>query len=186
MSETWQSSAADGQRRYVMTLPSHLVPTDDQRVFIERRADLIGKLLKQTPENSKQFAGKALVIITEYLMITETWEKNDGAIEVIGKHYLRALRDKPFWALDIAVDKWTRRDWGKDPDGNSFRYSHRPLHGDFFYVVHREVCRFTYYEARLRKLLAAEPYIQFSRSHCEAMSGRWSDLIGGVSSSKIF
>jgi len=88
-----------------------------------------------------------------------------------------ALDDVPHWAVAAAQRRWYRGDCGLNEHRQPYNYTWRPAPADLRRIALFEAWRVKQRAQTLRKLLAAEPLIQFSDEHCAQMRARLAAVI---------
>lgn len=162
----------------VTTLPRDLVLTDEQRAVIEEYILAIEVRCKQTPEDNAVWEAATLVKITELLMSPFRNARLTAIeAEVAGRQFLIALRDVPVWAVEIAIERWICGSCGNNEQGQPYDCEWRPAPAALRRVA-LEVKYSVSGELRpLRRLLLAEPLIEFDDDHCKQMKAKLAGLV---------
>ncbi|MGY2915777.1 hypothetical protein [Bradyrhizobium sp. USDA 3262] len=178
MKDECQRSLVDGKYRTLPTLPVDLALTQDQRTEIERYISDVLALCEQTPAQHENWERATLAKITELFFAPfRSARPSADEAEIAGKHYLLALRDVPSWAVEIAVDDWIGGFCGNDERGEPYDSQWRPVPAVLKKVA-MSVTYPLYVQTRtLRRLLAAEPIIEFSEEHRAGMRARVASLL---------
>ncbi|OKO70915.1 hypothetical protein [Bradyrhizobium sp. NAS96.2] len=178
MKDECQRALVDGKYRTLPTLPVDLALTQDQRAEIERYISDVLALFEQTPAQHEDWERATLAKITElFFGPLRNGRPSADEVEIAGKYYLLALRDVPSWAVDIAVENWLCGFCGNDERGEPYDSQWRPVPAvlkkvaiSVTYPLHAQV-------RMLRRLLAAEPIIEFSEEHRANMRARVAGLL---------
>jgi hypothetical protein len=172
MRDEHQRSTVDGKYRSVPTLPASLILCPAERAEIEQHAGELEALCAQTPADSDEWEGATLIIITKLMLALPAAQQNEFGAEATGEAFQAALEDVPTWAVAAAVRRWYRGDCGENERGQPYDYHWRPAPAELRRIGLVEKWRVLYRAQTLRKLLAAEPLIEFSDEHCAAMSAK--------------
>lgn len=177
MKDEHQRSTIDGKYRLVPTLPANLILNPAERAEAERAAVEIEALCRQTPANSDEFEAATLVIITKLMLALPAASQNDIGAEATGEAFQAALDDVPTWAVASAVRRWYRGDCGVNERDQPYDYHWRPAPAELRKIALVEKWRVAARAETLRKLVAAEPLIEFSDDHCKDMRARLASVI---------
>lgn len=104
-------------------------------------------------------------------------QQNEAGAEATGEAFQAALDDVPHWAVAAAVRRWYRGDCGLNERGQAYDYHWRPAPAELRSIALVEKWRVKQRAETLRKLLAAEPLIEFSDEHCAQMRARLAEVI---------
>ncbi len=177
MKDEPQRSTADGKYRTIPTLPANLILNDAERAEIERHAADLDALCAQTPTDSDEWEGATLIIITKLMLALPSSQQNEAGAEATGEAFQAALDDVPTWAVAAAVRRWYRGDCGENERGQPYDYHWRPAPAELRKIALVEKWRVQQRTQTLRKLIAAEPLIEFSDDHCTDMRVRLAAVI---------
>jgi hypothetical protein len=177
MKDEPQRSTADGKYRTVPTLPAILIFIDAERAEIERHATDLDALCAQRPADSDEWEGATLIIITKLMLALPSSTQNEAGAEATGEAFQAALDDVPTWAVAAAVRRWYRGDCGENERGQPYDYHWRPAPAELRKIALVEKWRVQQRTQTLRKLIAAEPLIEFSDEHCTDMRARLATVI---------
>jgi hypothetical protein len=177
MKEEPQRSTADGKYRTIPTLPANLILNDAERAEIERHATDLDALCAQTPADGGEWEGATLIIITKLMLALPSSQQNEAGAEATGEAFQAALDDVPTWAVAAAVRRWYRGDCGENERGQPYDYHWRPGPAEPRRIALVEKWRVQQRAQTLRKLIAAEPLIEFSDEHCKQMRARLAAVI---------
>ena len=177
MTDERQRSMADGKYRTLPTLPANLILNEAERAEIERHARDLDALCAQTPADGDEWEGATLIIITKLMLALPSSQQNEAGAEATGEAFQAALDDVPTWAVAAAVRRWYRGDCGENERGQPYDYHWRPAPAELRSVALVEKWRVRQRAETFRKLLAAEPLIEFSDAHCEQMRTRLAAVI---------
>lgn len=180
MKDEYQKSVTDGRYRTIPTLPANLTLSLSERAEIERHATDLDALCAQTPDESVEWEGATLIIITEMMLALLSPQQNDVGAEATGKAFQAALDDVPHWAVAAAVRRWNRGDCGLNQRGQPYDYHWRPSPAELRSIAKDEEWRVSQRAVTLRKLLSAEVLIEYTEEHCAEMRGRLAVVINRI------
>jgi hypothetical protein len=103
-------------------------------------------------------------------------QQNEAGAEATGEAFQDALDDVPPWAVKAAVRRWYRGECGENECDQPYDYHWRPAPAELRRIALSELSRVKSRAGTLRRLLHAEPLIEFSDEHCAAMRTRLHDL----------
>jgi len=150
-------------------LPASLTLSPAERAEIERHAGELEALCTQTPADSDEWEAKTLIIVTKLMLALPAAQQNEAGAEATGEAFQAALDDVPTWAVDAAMRRWYRGDCGENERGQAYDYHWRPAPAELRRIALMEKWQVQYRAQTMRKLLAAEPLIEFSDDHRAAM-----------------
>jgi hypothetical protein len=166
----------DGHHRKVPTLPANSILRGHRRAEVEQHiADLIA-LCNQTPLASAEWEGTTLIVITDLMLALPSAQQSDVGAEASGKAFLMALDDVPSWAVAAGVRRWYRGECGETEFGRPYDYRFRPSPADLRRISLIEKWRVYGRVTILRRLVAAEPRLEFSEEHCQRMKDKLASL----------
>jgi hypothetical protein len=176
-----QAEQKTGKHRMMATLPRNLTLSGVERDEIERHLRTLDALFEPTPFDDPQVEGRMLIELTKMVLSTPSATQNEASAEARGEAYLTALEDLPLWAVQAAIRRWHRGDAGKNQRGEPYDYHWLPAPAELRMIALLELWRVRERAAVLRKLLSAEPLIEFSDEHCRAMREKLSALAHDLS-----
>jgi hypothetical protein len=177
MKDEHQAALADGKHRKVPTLPASLTLALPERAEIERHIEELDALCKQTPLDGDEWEGATLIVLTKLMLALPASQQNEAGAEASGEAFQAALDDVPTWAVSAAVRRWYRGDCGLNEFDRPYDYHWRPAPAELRRIALVEKWRVKHRADTLRRLLAAEPLIEFSDEHCEQMRARLAAVI---------
>jgi hypothetical protein len=177
MKDEYQRSEADGRHRMVPTLPANLILRPAERAEVDRHATALEALCAQTPLEADEWENATLIIVTKLMLALPSSQQNDVGAEATGEAFQAALDDVPHWAAAAAVRRWYRGDCGLNERGHPYDYHWRPAPAELRSIALVEKWRVKHRAEMLRKLLAAEPLIEFNDEYCEQMRSRLAAVI---------
>src|SRR5262249_42176250 len=119
------------------------------------------------PLNDSASEKSTLVIVTKMMQAIPAQRATQAAVEAAGEAYLAALDDLPSWAVAEAIRKWHRGEHGLEHD-----YRWRPAPAILRKLAQSEVWRLVARIQQLKRLLKAEPLLEFSEEHCADMRAK--------------
>jgi hypothetical protein len=177
MKDEVQPNPQTGKWRTTPTLPSTLILSESQRAALENHVQDLEQAGGPTPADSAEAEAAMLIELTKMFMVLPASAQNEASAEARGEAFIAALDDMPLWAVQSAVRRWYRGDAGADARGQPFDSHWCPAPADLRRVALRELWHVRERIAVLRKLLAAEPLLEFTEEHCQAMRLRLSRLM---------
>jgi hypothetical protein len=158
-----------------------LILNDAERFEVERHAMELDVLCAQTPTDAAEWEAATLILITELMFVLPSSQQNETAVEATGKAFLMALDDVTTWAVAAGIRRWHRSECGENERGQPYDYHWRPAPAELRRIARIEMWRVKERARILRKLLVAEPLIEFSDEHCAQMRARLATVIPRVS-----
>jgi hypothetical protein len=177
MRDEAQPDPQTGKWRTTPTLPSTSTLSEGQRATLENHVRDLEQACGPTPSDSAEAAAAMLIELTKMFMVMPASAQNEVSAEARGEAFIAALDDMPVWAVRSAIRRWYRGDAGADSRGQPFDCHWCPAPADLRRVAARELWHVKERIAVLRKLLAAEPLLEFTEEHCRAMRSRLSQLM---------
>jgi hypothetical protein len=174
-----------GKWRQVPTIPIRLILKAAEREAIEDHVAALDRLCDETPENSAAAEAAMLVVVTEMMLVLPTTTQNEVSAEVRGEAFLDALDDLTVWAVKAAIRKWNRSDCGRDNQGRLYDYHWCPAPAELRRVAFAQMWHVMSRSRDLRRLLTAEPRIEYSDEHCRAMLERLAGLLPRFRTSSV-
>lgn len=129
-------------------------------MLIEQHVTDLTSMLSMTPYNDASHGELTLVTVTKMTLVLPSKESGDLAGEAKGEAYMAALEDVPSWAVQEAMRKWHRAEYGP-----RFDYKWQPAPAVLREVSMLEVYRVMGIRRKLRELLIAEPLLEFDETH---------------------
>jgi hypothetical protein len=160
-----------GRYQQTPVLPKEMIPSEMQRGLIINHALAIDSILGMTPENDYQHGQQVALSIGKLLLALPSKESGDLAMEAKSEAYMAALEDIPFWAVQEAMRRWYRGEYGAKHD---YRWQPAPS-------VLRELAMIETYRVRsvrrkLAQLIDAKPPIEYGEDHCQRMREKIASL----------
>jgi hypothetical protein len=180
MKDEYQAPPTGGKRRMVPTLPASLTLAPAERAEIERHISELDALCNQTPANSNEWEAATLIVVTKLMLALPAMQQNEAGAEASGEAFQAALDDLPTWAVAAAVRRWYRGDCGVNERGDPYDYHWRPAPAELRKIAVFEQWRVRSRADTLRKLLAAEPLIEFSEEQRAQMRAQVAEMMSRV------
>jgi hypothetical protein len=155
-----------------------LILNPTERAETERHAKEIDALCARTPAASDDWAAATLIVITKLMLALPGANQSEVGVEATGEAFQAALDDVPTWAVAAAVRRWYRGACDRDERGEPYNYHWRPAPAELRRIALVEKWRVQCRAHVLRKLLSAEPLIEFNDEHRAAMRARLTHHIG--------
>jgi hypothetical protein len=162
--------------RTITVIPANLILNPVERAEIERHVCDLDTLCEQTPVNADRWEEATLIVVTKLMLALPSSQQNEVGVEASGEAFQHALDDLPSWAVAAATRRWYRGECGENEFGRPYDYRWRPSPADLRRIASLERWHVRGRAATLRKLLAAEPLIEFSDEHRSKMKARLSGL----------
>lgn len=177
LTDNWQPPAADpsAPSRKTPTLPRNLSLSDQHRIVLREICVSLDSIDLSTPLDAATVEANMLVIITKMLLAKPARRGSEQAGEAVGEAYMVALDDLPPWAVAAAVRRWHRGECGRERD---YRWS--PDSATLRDLASQEVAKVKGQIIAIRRLLAAEPRVEYSKEHRAGMLDRLSKLMHGL------
>jgi hypothetical protein len=157
-----------------------LILNDRQQAEIERHLVELDELLAQSPEHGNSWEAATLTAVTEMMLALPASTQNEIGAAATGEAFMAALDDVPTWAVRGAIRSWYRGDCGETYD-----YHWRPAPAELRKVALAEMWRVKYRAMTLRKLLRAEPLVEFDEAHRAKMRERLAGLVRPISTPPV-
>ena len=148
-------------------------------MLVERHISDLTKVLTMTPYEDERHGELTLVTVTKMTMVLPSRESGDLAGEAKGEAYMAALEDVPSWAVQEAMRKWHRGEYGPKHD-----YKWQPAPSTLRELAMIETYRVMATLRMLSDLLAAEPLIEFTEDHRVSMKAKVAAHLRGKLSPK--
>lgn len=169
MATNLQIDPATGRFADLLTIPADRMPTDQQRTMIADHIRSLNLYLIQTPQNDDAYEGRTIVAVTKLLLVLSLQKTSEQASDARAEAYMAALDDVPYWAVEEAIRKWYRSEYGADHN-----YSFAPDPAVLRKVAQIEAMRLQVRIADLERVLSAQPRQDHSKQLAEgraAMKG---------------
>ena len=147
------------------------MPTAEQKMLIEQHILCLDQVLMMTPYEADQHGELTMVTVTKMMMVLPSNESGDLVAEAKGEAYMAALEDVPSWAVQEAMRKWHRAEYGPKYD-----YKWQPAPATLREMAMIEAFRVKGVRRQLLDVLNAEPLVEFGPGHCERMKEKISSL----------
>jgi len=155
--------------------------TQEQRDVIERFVSDLEALCKQTPAEGETWERATLIKIAELLMYPfRNARLSAMEAEIAGKQYLVTLKDTPTWAVEVAIEKWFSGSCGNNDQGQPYDCEWRPGPAAIRNIALNPQCSLLGQVRTLRRLLTAEPLIEYSEEQRQRMRARVAELMKGL------
>lgn len=161
------------------TLPAALMLSKEQKMLIERHVVDLNAVLAMTPYEDDRHGELTLMTVTKMSLVLASREAGDLAGEAKGEAYMAALEDVPSWAVQEAMRKWYRGEYGPKHD-----YKWQPAPATLRELAMLETYRVMGVRRKLKELLDAEPLVEYSDEHCTEMKAKMAELLRGFSLAK--
>jgi hypothetical protein len=149
-----------GRHRVMPVLPSSLMLSTDQKMLVERHIVAMDAAIGMTPDSDGKHAEATMTAVAKMLMVLPSKESGELGGEAKGEAFMDALEDVPFWAVQEAMRKWHRAEYGAKYD-----YRWQPVPSTLRELAMTETYRAMAIRRRLSELLIAEPLVEFSEDH---------------------
>jgi hypothetical protein len=166
---------ATGKHRMVPVLPMALILGRDHKSLIEHHVSALERTLAMTPTENPKCAEVTMIAVSKMGMVLAGRESGEYAAEARGEAYMDALDDVPSWAVQEAIRKWHRAEYGPKHD-----YKWQPVPATLRELAQIEVYRVRSTLRRLGELMSAVPLVEFTDEHRADMRARLSALAAGA------
>jgi hypothetical protein len=174
-----------GRWRQIPTIPSGLILKAAEREAIERYVAALDLQCAETPASSADVEAATLVAVTKMMMVLPSTTQNELSAEARGEAFMAALDDIPVWSTEAAIRRWYRGDCGSNERGRPYDYHWCPAPAELRRVAFAEMWRIKSRSQELRRLLCAEPRLEYSDEHCRRMRDRLTNLFPGFRTSPV-
>lgn len=165
----------EGRHRVMPVLPSSLILSSDQKMLIEQHIRAMDSVIAMTPQADVGYGEATMVAVSKMMLVLPSRESGDLGGEAKGEAFMDALEDVPFWAVQEAMRKWHRSEYGPKHD-----YRWQPAPATLRELAMIETYRVMATRRRLGELCAAEVLIEFSDEHRATMRAKFEAHIKGV------
>jgi hypothetical protein len=148
-------------------------------MLIERHVVDLNEVLAMTPYEDEIHGQLTLTTVTKMTLVLPSREAGDLAGEAKGEAYMAALEDVPSWAVQEAMRKWYRGEYGAKYD-----YKWQPAPATLRELAMLETYRVMGVRRKLQELLIAESLVEYSDEHCAGMKEKLSELMRGFALAK--
>lgn len=162
-----QPDPITGKHREVPVLPRSLILGKEQKQLIEQHVAALDRIMEMTPDRDAGHAEKTTVAVSKMTMVLAGREAGEFAAEAKGEAFMDALEDVPSWAVQEAMRKWHRFEYGPKHD-----YKWQPAPATLRELALTEVYRVKGIRRRLNALVIAEPLLEFTEEQLVAMKSR--------------
>jgi hypothetical protein len=160
-------------------LPADQVLALSERRAIEGHVAALERVLHATPMTSAKAEGETLTHVAKLMMALPGQRANEKGAEATGEAYQAALDDIPPWAVAAAIRRWYRGD-APPAGGHPHDYRWRPAPAVLRSISFAEAAALRGRMIELRRLLDAQPAVEFSDDHRKTMLERLVTLFGGM------
>jgi hypothetical protein len=136
-------------------------------MLVERHISALDRIMEMTPEIGAEFAEATTIAVSKMTMVLAGKEAGELASEAKGEAFMDALEDVPSWAVQEAMRKWHRAEYGPKHD-----YKWQPAPATLRELAMIEVYRVKAIRRRLADLILAEPLLEFTKEQLESMQAR--------------
>jgi hypothetical protein len=156
-----------GNHREVQVLPKSLILGEDQKMLVERHISALETMLSMTPYDDESHGSLTMQTVTKMMLVLPSRESGDLVGQAKGEAYMDALDDVPSWAVQEAMRKWHRAEYGPKHD-----YKWQPAPSTLRELAMIETYRIMGLRRRLNGVLAAEPLLEFTPEHEASMRAK--------------
>lgn len=167
-----QPDPKTGSHREVPVLPKSLILGKEQKMLVEQHIAALDCVMRMTPEVAPEYAEQTTVAVSKMTMVLAGKEAGEFASEAKGEAFMDALEDVPSWAVQEALRKWHRGEYGAKHD-----YRWQPAPATLRDLALTEVYRVKGVRRRLNELALAEPLLEFTAEQQAAMKDRISGYL---------
>lgn len=156
-----------GNHRQVPVLPRSLILGKEQKMLVERHVSALTDILAMTPYEDESHGSLTMQTVTKMMLVLPSRESGDLVGQAKGEAYMAALDDVPSWAVQEAMRKWHRAEYGPKHD-----YKWQPAPATLRELAMIETYRVMAVRRRLSEILVAEPLIEFTPEQGASMKAR--------------
>lgn len=136
-------------------------------MLVEQHVAALNAVLAMTPEEDIRHGELTMTTVTKMTLVLPSRETGELAGEARGEAYMAALEDVPSWAVQEAMRKWHRSEYGPRHD-----YKWQPAPATLRELAMIEVYRVMGTRRKLNDLLLAEPLIERTPEQEASMKAR--------------
>jgi hypothetical protein len=136
-------------------------------MLVEQHIAALNEVLAMTPMEDIGHGELTMTTVTKMTLVLPSKEVGDLAGEARGEAFMAALDDVPSWAVQEAMRKWHRAEYGPKHD-----YKWQPAPATLRELAMIEVYRVMGTRRKLNDLLRAEPMIEFTPEQEASMKAR--------------
>lgn len=144
-------------------------------MHIEQHVAALDALFAMTPQVDTRHGEATMTAVSKMLLVLPAKESGDLGGEAKGEAFMDALEDVPYWAVQEAMRRWHRAEYGAKHD-----YRWQPAPATLRELSMIETYRALAIRRQLSELRAAEPLIEFSDEHRAIMRARFEAHIRGA------
>lgn len=141
-------------------------------MLVEQHISALETVLAMTPYEDIAHGEFTMTAVTKMSLVLPSKESGDLANEAKGEAYMAALEDVPSWAVQEAMRKWHRSEYGSKYD-----YKWQPGPSTLRELAMIETYRVMGVRRRLNDLLLAEPLLEFTAEQEASMKTRVAELL---------
>jgi hypothetical protein len=156
-----------GIYREVQALPKSLILGREQKMLVEQHVAALNAVLAMTPVKDIRHGELTMTTVTKMTLVLPSKEVGELAGEARGEAFMAALDDVPSWAVQEAMRKWHRAEYGPRHD-----YKWQPAPATLRELAMIEVYRVMGTRRKLNDILLAEPLIEFTPEQEASMKAR--------------
>lgn len=161
-----------GNHREVPVLPKSLILGKEQKMLVEQHVSALEAMLSMTPYNDESHGSLTMQTVTKMMLVLPSRESGDLVGQAKGEAYMDALDDVPSWAVQEAMRKWHRSEYGPKHD-----YKWQPAPATLRDLAMIETYRVMGIRRKLNEVLSAEPILEFTPEHEASMKARVADYL---------
>lgn len=139
---------------------------------VEQHVSALTSILAMTPYEDERHGELTLTTVTKMTLVLPSKEAGELAGEAKGEAYMAALEDVPSWAVQEAMRKWYRSEYGEKHD-----YKWQPGPSTLRDLAMIETYRVMAVRRKLNEVLSAEPLLEFTPEHEASMKARVADYL---------
>jgi hypothetical protein len=170
-----QRDSLTGRYRAIPTLPASQTLMAEERGAIEQHVGHMNALCDCTPANNAEAEQDTLRAVTELVLVLPSAQQNEISVEARGAAFMIALDDIAPWAVRAAIRRWHRGDCGTNHQGENYDYHWCPAPAEVRRIALIELWRVKGRAELLRRLLSAEPLVEYSDEYRAGMLARLSN-----------
>ncbi len=133
-------------------------------MLVENHVAALNAFLAMTPYDDERHGELTLTTVSKMTLVLPSKETGELAAEAKGEAYMAALEDVPSWAVQEAMRRWHRAEYGSRHD-----YKWQPAPATLRELAMIETYRVMAVRRKLTDLLAAEPLLERTAEQESAM-----------------
>jgi hypothetical protein len=160
-----------GRYQRAVVLPKTMLLNERQLGPITKHAAALDRVLAMTPEQDIRHGKQTMAAVGKMMLVLPAKESGEIATEAKSEAYMAALDDVPFWAVQEAMRRWYRGEYGPKYD-----YRWQPPPATLRELALIEAFHVQAVRRQLHQVIVAVPEVEFGEDHCRRMRAKMDEL----------